>query len=113
MQPNNSTSLKMEWASEKREAFITKLLRLEWRVVRPDLFQRKQKRIEVDDYGIFLWEIDSFGKWVRTHGLSNGNIDGYKGNIIKFLGPDNRRLISFRLAEADWVWHFKPAGEKE
>lgn len=102
-----NVSLKAEWDSAKKDVFLAKLSYNDWREIRENVFEKNQKRIEVDNYGLWLWEADGSGKWVRTHGLSDDNIDAYKGNLLKFTEhlPDGKdQLVSFMLKSVEWVY---------
>lgn len=105
-------SLKSGWEPFKQEAFCNKLLRLGWNYKDGNFYQKGDRKIEVDGYGIFLWEYVSSqenpaapykpGKWVRIAGLSDDNVNLYKDDKLVFWL--NGRHLRLSLTKGKWTY---------
>jgi hypothetical protein len=96
---NEKGSAKGLWEGAKRERFESRLMKRGWRLIKPNLWQRGDMRLELDDWGLFLFERGLGGKWVRTQGLSDDRICGYKskGDLVgKF---NNGLYLDLELCE--------------
>lgn len=110
---NNTGSLKEKWDEINRERFQWELLKHGWEVYQTlkesTIFQKATTRIEVDDFGAWLFEFNitaEGGRFVRTHGISDDRIDdiyapGHDRDILSF--QKNHIVKRFNLETAEWV----------
>jgi hypothetical protein len=88
-------SIKQPWDPAKREAFETRLSNSGWVPGRYEgvilgrvgtAFEKGDLRLLVDNWGLFVFERDSAGRWHRTRGLADDQI-ALGSNRKQYIGP--------------------------
>jgi hypothetical protein len=83
-----SLSIKASWCSEKRKLFELKLMNYGWTALNKDTFEKGNTRIELDNWGLFVFQNGVDGKWNRVAGLSDDRVSGPRSKRA-LVGPFN------------------------
>jgi len=94
-------SAKVVWEGGSRGVFEGKLRKCRWRVVGANLWEKGGMRIEMDNWGLFVFEyvVEGGVGWLRTQGLSDDRICGSMGKGFLVGEFNNGLYLDLELCE--------------